>query len=521
MKFIKSGKNSHSRILPAVGGSWVIGLTPLLLAALLFTGCASSHQGKVSGNLDNYSKNHVVAILPVETTSQGQSETANLFRRAIYANLTQAKFQVMERYAVDALLKKEGLTDPADYLKVSPIRLGEILGADAVILSRVNKVQRLYLVLHASIEVAVSVQMVDTRSGEVLWHADQSDTAFEGLAKIPTGMVAAGYGPLQFITNKVNLFRVTKGIANSITALLKNPQQANEEEKFDHTEIAVAALDDFDDISAGQYSQAPETQFAAFHEEARPDGPEIQVAKLEAMDKAGGQNSSGSSHYPELELDHDAYKEKGKYAKAEITRGPAENFAEIEESTFTEEEVFPEPQTDTGTENIKDDLSEQEALLAMANAIDKEENTASVRKEPEVLLTSYKQEEIKPIHPASQTEIESQPEPAPVALVEMETIVANEVSSVQQSSVFFSIQVGAFKTQSSAYKMISHLSAKGYSAFINLVEKDGNDSLYKVQLEKFASKEEARRFSKEFKAQEQMDNFITQVADAGSSVSNS
>ena len=119
MKLIKIGKNSHPQTLPAVKGSWTGKLAFLLLAALLFTGCASTQQSKVSGSLDSYSREHVVAILPVETTNQGQNETADLFRRAIYANLTQAKYKVMERYAVDALLKKEGLTDPADYLKIS------------------------------------------------------------------------------------------------------------------------------------------------------------------------------------------------------------------------------------------------------------------------------------------------------------------------------------------------------------------------------------------------------------------
>lgn len=512
MNIIKNGNKLRPKTLRATSGAWPARLALLSLAALFFTGCASSQMSKVSGNLNNYSLDHVIAILPVETTSRGQKETAELFRRAMYANLTQAKFQLMERYAVDALLKKEGLTDPADYLKVSPIRLGEILGVDAVVLSRVNKVQRLYLVLHASIEVAVSAQMVDTRSGEVLWHAEQSDTSFEGLAKIPTGIIAAGYGPLQFITNKVNLFKATKGIANSITALLKNPLQASAEEKFDRTVIAVAALDDFDDISAGQYAQDPGSQFAAFHKEANPDGPEIQVARLDAIDKAEGKKSSASPLYPELELDHAAYQEK-------------ETYANIEETTFTEERQLPELQTSPETGNVKDDLSEQEALLAMANAIDAEDTTAasSARREPEVQLASYQPAEIMPIHSASQTGQESQSSPEPIAQAEDEAMTVAEAPVLKQPARFFSIQIGAFRTQTSAYKMISQFSAKGYSAFINLAQTDGGGSLYKVQLERFQDRDAAIEFAKEFKIQEKMDHFITQVylADAGTTVTRS
>jgi hypothetical protein len=71
--------------------------------------------------------------------------------------------------------------------------------------------------------------------------------------------------------------------------------------------------------------------------------------------------------------------------------------------------------------------------------------------------------------------------------------------------------------------MISRLSAKGYSAFINTVEKDDGSSLYKVQLEKFGNREAAVQFAKDFKAQENMDHFITRVqtAEAPSSFSHS
>lgn len=282
MKSILSGKKSHSKLLPADKSLNLKTIPLLLFASLFITGCASSLKGKLSERFHNFSKNHVVAILPIETTGKGQNETAELFRRALYANLTFAKFQVMERYAVDALLKKEGLTDPASYWEISPIQLGEILGVDAVIMSKVNKVQRLYLVLHASIEVSMSAQMVDTRSGEVLWKADQSKISYEGLANLPTGFVAAGYGPLQFVTNKVNLFKITKEIANSITALLKNPQQAGEDEKFVHTVVVIAALDDFDDISAGQYAQAPRTRVAAFNKEAKSEEPGMVIKMIGA-----------------------------------------------------------------------------------------------------------------------------------------------------------------------------------------------------------------------------------------------
>ena len=522
MEFLYSDNKSSSKIILSGKSSQVGWFTLLLLMALFVTGCASGQKGKVSGNIDNYSRDHVVAILPIETTGRGQGDTADLFRRSLYANLTHANFKVMERYAVDALLKKEGLTDPADYLKISPMRLGEILGVDAVILSRVNKVQRLYLVLHASIEVAVSVQMVDTRSGEVLWHADQAETSFEGLAKVPTGLIAAGYGPLQFITNKVNLFKVTKGIANSITALLKNPQQAREEEKFDHQVIAVAALDDYDDINGGQYAQDNETKFVAFDQDAKePVEQVIQVAKLESVKNLEEKSLSEAHHFPELEIDHSANNINKKIVEPNITTAKVETIGEIEETTFTENQEFSELQPDLQAEKKVYESSESEALSAMADSIDQEKDITvpDTHQDPEIELASYKPVKIQPLPPILAVEEET---PVSQKINDQEKVVS-KVPRVQQAYSFYSIQVGAFKAQSSAYKMISRLSSKGYTAFINTVEKDDGSSLYKVQLEKFSDKEAALQFAKEFKAQENMDNFITtvQIAEAPLMFSNS
>jgi cell division septation protein DedD len=371
----------------------------------------------------------------------------------------------------------------------------------------------LYLVLHASIEVAVSVQMVDTRSGEVLWHADQAETSFEGLAKVPTGFIAAGYGPLQFVTNKVNLFKVTKGIANSITALLKNPQQAKEEEKFDHQVIAVAALDDYDDISGGQYFQENETKFVAFDQNAKePVKQELQVAKLQPTKKVDEKNTGEAKHFPELELFPINGKNNDKVVEPKITTAKVEVVGDIEETTFTEDQAFPELEPDPVAKKKVYKSSESEALSAMADSLDQENDISvpNTHQDPEVELASFKPVELQPLPPISKIEKEI---PAVQERKSNEEIV-RKMPSVKQVASFYSIQVGAFKAQSSAYKMISRLSAKGYSAFINTVEKGDGSNLYKVQLEKFDDKESAVQFAKDFKAQENMDNFITKVQTA-------
>jgi len=171
-----------------------------------------------------------------------------MFRQGLYANLKESKFNLLERYVVDGLLKQNNLTNPAQFLNINPMRFAEILGADAVLISRINKVERSYLVIHSSIKIGVSIQMVDTRTGEILWRAEQTESDFQGIGKIPTGISSIILGPIQFVTNKLNLHRMTSKLVNKLTAIVKKPEDAEKRETFEKPLIASAATRDLKKI---------------------------------------------------------------------------------------------------------------------------------------------------------------------------------------------------------------------------------------------------------------------------------
>ena len=225
-------------------------------AAFSVSACANDLQTKVAGNLKALSKDQMVAILPIETSDPGQKEMAKLFRQGLYANLKQSKFNLLERYLIDGLLKQNNLTDPSKFLAINPMQFGEILGVDAIVFSRINKVERSYLVLHSSIELSVSVQMVDTRSGEILWRAEQTEQDFSGIGKIPTGITTAILAPIQFVTNKFNLSRMTSNMVDKLTALIKHPSEAHKDEKFQEPVIAKKATNDLKKIKELQQLKA-------------------------------------------------------------------------------------------------------------------------------------------------------------------------------------------------------------------------------------------------------------------------
>ena len=225
-------------------------INTLLALTLAFqsTACSTNLQSKVAGNLNQMSKQQTVAILPVEIMKKGQEETGEMLRQGLYANLKGAKFNLLERYVVDGLLKQHNLHNPAEFLKINPMQFAEILGADAVLITRINKVERSYLVIHSSIEIGISAQLVDTRTGEILWRAEQTEQDYQGIAKIPTGISSAILGPIQFVTNKLNLHRMTSKLVDKLTAIVKNPEDANKKETFKETLISSAATRDLEKL---------------------------------------------------------------------------------------------------------------------------------------------------------------------------------------------------------------------------------------------------------------------------------
>ena len=224
--------------------------------ALSFSACATDLQTRVAGHLTALSKNQTVAILPVETSDPGQKEMAQMFRQGLYANLKQSEFHLLERYVIDGLLKQNKLTDPSTLLDINPMKFGEILGVDAIVFSRINKVERSYFVLHSSIELSVSVQMVDTRSGEILWRAEQTEQDFSGIGKIPTGITTALLAPIQFVTNKFNLSRMTSNMVDKLTVLVKHPNEADRENQFEKPVIAKNATNELKKIEELQQLKA-------------------------------------------------------------------------------------------------------------------------------------------------------------------------------------------------------------------------------------------------------------------------
>ncbi len=415
----------------------------MFLLAIVMSGCASDLQTKVAGNLNSLSKNQTVAILPIETSDSGQHDMADMFRQGLYANLKQSKFNLLEKYIVDGLLKQNNLTDPSGFLVINPMQFGEILGADAIVFSRINKVERSYLIIHSSIELSVSVQMVDTRTGEILWRAEQTERDFSGIGKIPTGITTALLAPIQFVTNKFNLSKMTSKMVDKLTALVKNPENAETDTKFKNRVIAKKATTDLNKIEELQQLKSEWAQALVLDEELRTledDGTpqETQALKNESL----APKTVGIIQNGELLK---AVVRKVRGVEAEMVP-----LATIPETT-EQKVVAPIP------------LNALKATLVSPARIGGQEQQLAKK------MNQHPQQRSTPLMD------------------------------------FYTVQVGAYKTEAYAQNQLRKLVKKGYNAFVTQNDK----RVYRVQVDRFKNKADALKLAEVIQEKEKLKNFIT------------
>ena len=396
-------------------------------------------------NLTALSKNQTVAILPVETSDPGQKEMAQMFRQGLYANLKQSEFHLLERYVIDGLLKQNKLTDPSTLLDINPMQFGEILGVDAIVFSRINKVERSYFILHSSIELSVSVQMVDTRSGEILWRAEQTEQDFSGIGKIPTGITTALLAPIQFVTNKFNLSRMTSNMVDKLTVLVKHPNEADRENQFEKPVIAKNATNELKKIEELQQLKA-----------------EWQQAMI--LDEEAGLSDSSENL------------ESNKESLVEIT-------------------------TKTESNSVKKNIMQARSLVQKRKRVESEMPPLSPTKEAKIPVP-INLSQAKTVEPIAV--IESK-ETRPITRSYVGTSPKQLASPKTQ---LYTIQVGAYKTKAHARKLERSLKRKGYDVFIT---RNGKN-IYRVQVDRFASKEDAIKLAHRIQIKEKLKNFVTRFS---------
>jgi hypothetical protein len=159
--------------------------------------------------------------------------------------LSQREFTIINPIAVDAVLKQRGIDNMDKLRRTSPIELGKLLGADALVYGEVDNYEGYYFGLVSAYQVGVNTWMLSTRDGETLMRESGSRYSVDAsLAFSPQDIVVNSVMTLLEFRD-VTLARAEEEVSREL--VLRIP--ASEKLKQQVADRAVAHAND---VEAGQ-----------------------------------------------------------------------------------------------------------------------------------------------------------------------------------------------------------------------------------------------------------------------------
>ncbi len=149
-------------------------------------------------------------------------------RRAFFGQFAQLEFDHVNLSRVDRILKREELDSWEKIKSCSPQRLGDLLGADALIFGQVTNFDYYYAFLYSQLAVGLSMEMVDAKSGEILWKVQ--DARRDHTVRIVYDPIALAVGLFQigFSLRSINMMRAMDEICRELVGTIPPPPGSNE-----------------------------------------------------------------------------------------------------------------------------------------------------------------------------------------------------------------------------------------------------------------------------------------------------
>jgi hypothetical protein len=128
-----------------------------------------------------------LVIAPLNETAT--VEASDKFMSTISTAVAERGYYVFPLVLVDQMLKENGVVSPIEMRQVSPAKLYEIFGADALLDITIVNWGTSYSVINSTTEVALDYQLFDLGSGELIWSGsgravDTSQSSGDGLGEL-------------------------------------------------------------------------------------------------------------------------------------------------------------------------------------------------------------------------------------------------------------------------------------------------------------------------------------------------
>ncbi len=145
--------------------------TLAVIVVLLATSACSSKQRDYT-TFRAHQPRSIVVLPPLNETVEVNAPYS--FLSTITMPLAEAGYYVFPVAVVDQMLKDNGLPTPGEMHTVSPAKLYEVLGADAVLYVTIREWGQKYQVITSTTRVSVDARLVDTKTATTLWTGSAS-----------------------------------------------------------------------------------------------------------------------------------------------------------------------------------------------------------------------------------------------------------------------------------------------------------------------------------------------------------
>jgi len=143
-------------------------LAGLLLPLLLVAGCAATAPKTFDYSAYREHPPRSILVLPPVNDSVAV-DAPYVYLSTITRPLAEAGYYVFPVAVVDAFMKENGISEPAE-MQAAPLnKIAQYIGPDAVLYTHINQWGQQYHVLASNTVVDVTASLVDTASGAVLW----------------------------------------------------------------------------------------------------------------------------------------------------------------------------------------------------------------------------------------------------------------------------------------------------------------------------------------------------------------
>ena len=167
--------------MSAMRQNWL--LRKIFIFIVLLGGCGTVDL-KIHKNPDHPNIHpRTVAILPFTLAGFPPDDIPahKLFRECFFNYFTYLSYIDIPLETIDSKLQAAGLRKFNKVLELSPERLRDILGVDAVIKGQVLDTSNFTGGIHAETSIKAKIIMLDLRTGETLWETEHTESTYSGI----------------------------------------------------------------------------------------------------------------------------------------------------------------------------------------------------------------------------------------------------------------------------------------------------------------------------------------------------